>query len=160
MSVSSEPGDGARLLCLGNDLLADDAFGSLVAERARQILPTSVDVVFTTEAGLPLLDHVQGISHLVVIDTILTGRVEPGSIHIFRDTDVQTTPGNSPHYTGLFEAIALGRALGLQVPSEVVIIAVEAADCTTIGGVMHPAVTAAIPLVLERVQKFLPTVDT
>jgi hypothetical protein len=36
-----------------------------------------------------------------------------------------------------------------------VIVAVEAADCTTVGGSMHPDVEAAIPAVMEWIGRFL-----
>src|SRR5208283_5509171 len=45
-----------RILCLGNELLADDAFGSAVAEELRRRFPT-MDVVFTTDSGFHLLDN-------------------------------------------------------------------------------------------------------
>ena len=69
-----------------------------------------------------------------------------------REEDVAGPPGGSPHFIGLFETLALGSALGLRVPAEVTIIAVEAFDCLTLGGPMHPAVAAAIPRVVELVR--------
>jgi hypothetical protein len=53
----------------------------------------------------------------------------------------------------LFEALKLGRALGLAVPDNVTIIAVEPADCLTVGGNMHPSVHAAIDCVLGFIEQ-------
>lgn len=145
----------ARLLCLGNDVLADDAFGIRVAERLCAEASDAVDVVPCMESGIRLLDHLLGVPRVIVIDTVLTGRVPPGTILTFREEDVQYTPGTSAHYIGLFEALALGRRLELPVAREVVIIAVEAADCRTLGGEMDPAVERAIPEVIGRVQEWL-----
>jgi Ni,Fe-hydrogenase maturation factor len=64
-------------------------------------------------------------------------------------------PGVSSHSLGIFEVLAVARRLGLPVPAECVILAVEAADCTTVGGSMHPDVAAAIPVVLEWIGQFL-----
>jgi len=144
-----------RLLCLGNELLADDAFGIVVAGRIRQLGLPDLEVVEASVSGFNLVDYLLDASRLVVVDTMQTAKAPPGTVRVFREQDVRSTPGGSPHYVGLFEALAVGRALKLKVPEEVVIIAVEAADCETLGGAMHPAVAAALAPVLEQVQKLL-----
>jgi hydrogenase maturation protease len=141
----------ARVLCLGNDLLADDAFGFLAAEYLRERLPPAVDVVFSTDAGFALLDFLEDTRLLVVVDVVQTGKTPPGTVSVFRVEDLRGVPGNSPHYVGLFESLDLGRAIGMPVPEEVAIVVVEAADCLTIGGAMHPDVRAAVPEVAARV---------
>ena len=100
-----------RVLCLGNSILADDAFGFVVAERLRCQMP-DVDVRESSTSGFDLLDFTLGVDRLLVIDTMQTGEAVPGSITVFREEDVRSTPGGSPHYIGLFEALGLGRALG------------------------------------------------
>jgi hydrogenase maturation protease len=142
-----------RLLGLGNELLADDAFGIVAARQIEALGLPGLEVITSSESGLSLLDHLQGAGRLIVIDTIQTGRAEPGTVHVVREQDVAGVPGGSPHFIGLFETLALGRALGLPVPSEVTIIAVEAFDCLTLGGAMHPAVAAALPRVVELVRQ-------
>jgi len=134
-----------RVLGLGNELLADDAFGILVAQEIQRLAPGQVEVVCTPESGFSLLDYVLGTPRLLVVDAIQTGRAEPGTLHEFAEGDVASAPGNSPHFVGLFETLALARKLGLPAPCDVRILAVEAADCLTVGGPMHPAVRAAIP---------------
>lgn len=144
-----------RVLCLGNDLLADDSFGSLVAERIWQFAPPDVEVTATPEAGFHLLDYVLDVQRLIVVDTVMTGTASPGTIHEFRESDLETLPGGSPHYVGLHETLALARCLHLPVAEEVIFLAVEASDCSTVGGAMHPAVRAAIPSVVRRVRDLL-----
>jgi hydrogenase maturation protease len=137
-----------RILCLGNSILADDAFGIVVAERLRRTRP-DLDVRESSTSGFDLLDYTLGASRLFVIDTVKSGTIPPGTVSIFREGDVRSVPGGSPHYIGLFEALKLGRALHLDVPEDVTIVAVEPADCLTVGGPMHPAVTAAMSEVLQ-----------
>ena len=110
---------------MGNELLADDALGAVVAEQLRELLRGTAEVVFTSAMGFDLMD------------------------------DVQPVPGESPHYIGLFETLKLGRKLQLDVPKEVVIIAVEPADCLTVGGAMTPAVLEAVPIVVNLVQRLV-----
>jgi hydrogenase maturation protease len=145
----------ARLLCLGNDVLADDALGIRVAEALRARMPDTVDVVPCMETGIRLIDHLVGVPRVVVVDTVQTGLVPPGTVLTVREEDVDYTPGTSAHYIGLFETLALGRKLELPVAREVVIIAVEASDCRTLGGGMTPAVENAIPEVIGRVEEAL-----
>jgi len=143
-----------RLLGLGNELMADDAFGLLVARRAAELYP-ELEVASSSEAGLGLLDHLTGISRLIIVDTVQTGRCAPGTIHIFRADELRAAPGGSLHGAGLPEALALARKLDPEAPKEVLVLAVEAADCSTVGGPMDPAVEAALPGVLERIGEAL-----
>ena len=67
------------------------------------------------------------------------------------EEDIVWAPGGSPHQVGLFEILSRGRSLGLDVPDDVVIVAVEADDMITIGGGMTEAVSAAVPAVVTLV---------
>ncbi|HOK46754.1 MAG TPA: hydrogenase maturation protease [Bryobacteraceae bacterium] len=141
-----------RVLGLGNELLADDAVGILAARKvAERCPPEEVEVIASSESGLYLLEYVTDVARLIVIDSVQTGRTAPGTIHVVCEENVRAAPGSTPHGTGLFDALALARKLGYNVPKEVIILAVEAADCLTIGGEMHPGVAAAIPELVERV---------
>jgi hydrogenase maturation protease len=155
MEASTKSEFSARLLCLGNDILADDALGIRVAERLRERMPETIDVVSSMESGLRLMDYLIGVPRVVVIDTVQTGSAPPGTIFTLQENDIETTPGSSAHTIGLFETLALGRKLEFPVARELAIIAVEAADCQTLGGDMDPAVERAIPEVIRRVEEMV-----
>jgi hydrogenase maturation protease len=140
-----------RVLCLGNDLLADDALGRAAADRLAEVAGRDVEVVYAPSAGFALLDYVTGAGrHLLLIDAIHTGAADPGTIHEFREADLITPAGPSPHYVGLHEVLELARTLDLGAPDDVTVLAVETADEITVGGAMHPLVSAAIPRVCTR----------
>ncbi len=155
MSPAENESGVVRLLGLGNEILADDAFGILAAQEVERRFQGRIEVAHSSAAGFDLMDHFLGASRLLVVDTIVTGRAKPGAISVFTADRVQPAPGGSPHFLGLFEVLAVGRKLHLDVPKETIVIAVEAADCTTVGGAMHPDVEAAIPAVVELVGRFL-----
>jgi hydrogenase maturation protease len=156
MAVSIENEIGiVRLLGLGNEILADDAFGILAAREVARRFQGEIDVVQSSSAGYDLMDHLLGARRLLVVDTIVTGRARPGAISVFTADRVQPAPGGSPHFLGLFEVLAVGRKLHLDVPKEIIVIAVEASDCITVGGPIHPDVQSAIPEVVELVGQFL-----
>lgn len=184
-SIASNPAATAmgptRVLCLGNDLVADDALGVVAARwLCRRLAGTgvpvppgpafdpaatvrafehpragSVEVVETALTGMYLLEAVVGASRLIVVDTVVTGASPPGSVQVLAEGDFSGPPGASPHYVGLFETLELARGLGLPVPGDVVIVAVEAADYLTVGGRMTASVGAAVPLVVEKVLALL-----
>jgi hydrogenase maturation protease len=143
-----------RILCLGNELLADDAFGLVAAEELRRRFP-QMDVVFSTESGFHLLDYLGDIRLLVIVDSIQMGDVPPGTLHVMQGSDIKTTFGPSPHYVGLLETLQLAKSLLLNVPEEIIILAVEAADCLTLGGEMLLAVKSAVALVADLVDKIV-----
>jgi hydrogenase maturation protease len=166
-----------RVLCLGNELIADDGLGILVARllcrrlaeagtpvppgpsldhaltaRAFELPAVGVvEIVETALTGMYLLEAVAGAGQLIVVDTIVTGAVDPGSILELGESDLASPQGGSPHYVGLLETLDLARALGLDVPAGVVFVAVEAGDYRTVGGPMTPSVGAAVLPVVERV---------
>lgn len=143
-----------RLLGLGNEILADDAFGILVAREIERLIPRQIEVVCSSAAGFNLLDDLLGASHLIVVDTIVTGTAGPGTVHVFSVDQISTSPCVAPHFLGLVEVLAVGRQLHLNVPKNTIVIAVEAADCATIGGVMHPDVRSAITGAVGLVRRF------
>lgn len=144
-----------RVLCLGNELFADDSLGNAVAEHIREFATPDVEVISTPESGFHLLDYVLNVRRLVVVDTVVTGTSPPGTVYAFKDHELKAVPGGSPHYVGLYETLALARQLGLPVAKEVAILAVEAANRSTLGGLMHPAVLAAIPPLVNMVRDML-----
>lgn len=139
-----------RVLGLGNDLIADDGCGIAAAREIERAGGDAVEVVCTGTAGFDLLDHLVGASRLLVLDTLATGASDPGTLHEVDEGAVTGAPGGSAHYVGLFEALALGRALGLAMPAEVRILAMEPADCLTVGGEMTAPVRAALPSLVAR----------
>lgn len=143
------------MLALGNEILADDAFAFRVADEAERRFPGQLEIVRSSGAGFDLLDSLLDASRLLIVDTIVTGSGNPGAIRVFRADRIHPSPGGSPHFLGIFEVLAVGRQLRLPVPDDATVIAIEAADCTTVGGRMHPDIRAAIPEVAGLVGKFL-----
>jgi hydrogenase maturation protease len=136
-----------RVLCLGNEILGDDAFGILVA---RALVGSGLEVVESSESGLHLLDHILDCERLIVVDAIQTGASPPGTVYVLEEASLPARAATCPHGIGLCDALKLARRLGLNAAREVSFIAVEAADCHTVGGPMHPAVEAAVFAVAEQ----------
>ncbi|MEN6606147.1 MAG: hydrogenase maturation protease [Bryobacteraceae bacterium] len=144
---------GLRVLCLGNEMLGDDAFAFRVAEHLRQSPAGEIEVVTSSASGFYLLDDLSGCREMIVVDVLETGKAAPGTISEFREQDISPIPGAFPHGIGLFQVLELGRALGMPVPSEVTFLTVEPFDCLTVGGTMNEAVAQAVEQVVSRVRE-------
>jgi hydrogenase maturation protease len=151
-----EPRDPDRTLVLGlgNDILADDGVGlHAVRELQRELGGhPAIDFRETTEMGLALLDLITGYSRVLIVDSIQTGKAKPGQVHELDAHSLRLLAGRTPHFLGVGETLALGRQLGLAMPSEVSIFAVEVADPFTLGTAMTPALVEALPAVVRLIR--------
>jgi len=140
------------VLGLGNDILTDDAVGLKVVRELRERLAgvADVEVRETMEMGLALLDFIVGYRALVLVDSIQTGKVAPGVLHEIDGTDLKQFPGPTPHFLGVGETLALGRQLGLTMPTSVRILAIEVQDPFTLGEQLTPALQEALPRITQR----------
>ena len=140
------------VLGLGNDILTDDAVGLHVARAVRSALADEPDIAVeeTTEMGLTLLDSIADREALVLVDAVQTGRAPAGHIHEVGPTELSGALTTSPHFLGVGETLALGRSLGLAMPRDVRILAIEVADPLTLGENLTPAVAAAVKDAAER----------
>lgn len=145
------------VLGLGNDILTDDGVGLMVvrALRERFAKEAGVDFVDTTEMGLALLDEISGHDGLLLVDSVQTGKAEPGTIHETGEEGLKVLPGMSPHFLGVGEILVLGRRLGQPMPARVKIFAIEVADPFTLGTKLTPRLEAALPEIIERVSSEL-----
>jgi hydrogenase maturation protease len=146
------------LLGLGNDILTDDAVGLLVVRELRPKLAAhpSIDIRETTEMGLALLDFITGYRAVVIVDSIQTGKAPAGFLHELDASALNQLTGRTPHFVGVSETLALGRQLGLAMPEQVRIFAIEVEDPFTLSTDMTPALQSALPGIVERIAAALP----
>ena len=144
-------------LGLGNDILTDDAVGLLVVRelRARLAAQPAIDFRETTEMGLALLDFITGYRAVVIVDSIQTGKAPPGFLHELDAAALQKLTGQTPHFVGVSETLALGRKLGLAMPEQVKIFAIEVEDAFTLGTALTPALQSALPGIVQRIGEAL-----
>jgi len=141
------------VLGLGNDILSDDAVGLHVAREIQRRLSGSdgIEVQETSEMGLSLLDYIAGFEDLVLVDAVQTGQSPPGFLHELDGSQLKVLPIVSPHFLGVGEMMALGRQLGLPVPSRVKIFAIEVQDPFTVSTRMTPALRRVLRPIAVRI---------
>ncbi len=141
--------DRLLILGIGNDLLGDDAAGLMVAAALEDgRLPAGTTVETATRSGLALLDTVVGFRRVLLIDSQVSGR-PPGSIDEFTLTpSVVRSP--SAHYLSYGEALTIGVAVGLELPDEIRVLAVERTPEVWIGADLSGPVRGALPALVGR----------
>ena len=117
------PPPATLLLGLGNTLFGDEGLGIRALERLleRHRLPPGVAALDGGVLGLELLAHVEGATHLLVIDAVQTGRA-PGALIRLEGGDIQAalTLKLSMHQVGFQEVLAMSALRGTTPPRLVV----------------------------------------
>ena len=141
------------ILGMGNSLLSDDGVGLRVAaELKNRLNQPKITVMETSVAGLSLLDLLVGYDRAIIIDAIQTVDGKAGQIYRLDPEAFDTTRHTtSPHDVNLTTALEFGKKLGLPLPQEIVILAIEASDVSTFSEECTPEVTQAIPTCVEMV---------
>jgi len=146
------------ILCLGNEIISDDGFGAVIAERlnADAELIAVVDVIFAAVAGFALIDLLKDRPRALILDTIQTIGGIPGTLHQFSaDLLVPGKNLTTSHQISLPTAIELGKRLGANMPENIDILAVEASDLTTLSESLTPAIEAAVPEAIRLVREWV-----
>jgi hydrogenase maturation protease len=140
------------VLGLGNPLLGDDAIGLLVAGRLRERLAGRGDVLVEEEeaGGLRLMERLAGHQCAIVVDAMVSGG-QPGTIRRLSAGEVPTQRTAIAHGIDLPRALELGRSLGLEMPSRVRVVAIEAESVLEFRHDLTPAVAAALEPAVEAV---------
>jgi len=146
---------------LGNPILTDDGVGVKVAYELERILatrhppPVEIDVTEASAGGLRLMELMIGYDRAIIVDAFTNGSNVPGRMHRMTLDDLRavspTQHSASAHDTTLVTALETGQALGMHLPKEVVIYAIEVENVIDFSDEPTTAVSAAIPGVVTAV---------
>jgi len=164
-SVTPVPTGVTLVVGLGNPLLADDGIGWRVAQALAARLAADpvlaadpaygeVEIDHLAVGGLALMERLVGYRRAVLVDAMVTGEHPPGTVRRFSIAEIpgrEATHLDSAHDASLATALAAGRALGADLPTQIAIVAVEAVRVGEFGEVLTPAVEAAIPAAVDAV---------
>ncbi len=142
------------VVCIGNDLVADDGVGQAVYDR---LVDISVSEGFRLEylglGGMDLIEQIRGEDLLVVVDAVQLGAVV-GTVHTL-GWDQLPSLGPRPvsgHGIGIREAIEVSRRLYPdRVPKEIYLVGIEGVCFNQLGIEMTGAVKEAVPIAVQVV---------
>ncbi len=143
------------VLGLGNPVLGDDGVGLAVAAELKRLLAEApvrgVDVLASTRAGFDLIDILRGYTSAILVDCIVLPDPRPGTVRRLAVDDVSGCARLvNAHEMSVGTTFRLAERMGISMPTDVEIIAVEAGNTSTIGEGLTPAVQASVePLARE-----------
>jgi hydrogenase maturation protease len=150
---------------LGNPLLGDDGVGWKVAEDVKQQLgeKSAVAVECYSLSGLSLMEQLIGYDHVILIDSLNTGRYSQGDVKVFTlDSLEDLTYGHSAsaHDASLKTALSAGRSMGEPLPldRDIHVVAIEAQHVYDFKEELTPAIQASVPVAVEKVLDLLKSI--
>ena len=150
----------ALVVCIGNELVADDAVGHAVFTRlGEQGLPEGVRLEYCGVGGIALLELLTGQEKLmIVVDAVQLG--DPiGTVRLWSWDELPVLAGGSAisaHGIGLKDTLAIGQTLYPErMPERILLVGVEGRCFDQLGEAMSPEVAAAVPVVVAAVDKAL-----
>lgn len=153
---------------LGNPILGDDGVGWRIVQKVEEALKEvgifgfghSVKFEYLSLGGLSLMEHMAGHTDVIVVDSVLTGGHLNGTIYCLplgHLPNLSAGHTTAIHDTSLATALEVGRRMGMVLPSEVWVVAVEAENVYDFSEFLSEPVAAAVPvaadLVLDMLQK-------
>jgi len=141
------------VLGLGNPILSDDGIGIQIARALEgKFDQEEVTVEETSLAGLNLLELLVNYDRAIIIDAIQTVGGKVGQIYRLGPSAFDATRHTAtPHDVNFATALELGNRLGLDLPQEIVIFAIEAEDVTSFSERCTHKVEQTIPIVANMV---------
>lgn len=117
------------VLGLGNSIMRDEGLGVRACERLAQRyrLPNDVTVLDGGTLGLDLLPYLEGVTDLLILDAVQSGRA-PGTVVRLENDQIPQALAHklSMHQVGLQELLAV-MALRGQTPPRIVLLGMEPA---------------------------------
>jgi len=130
---------------LGSPFLTDDSVGPRVVRELVLRGLTGVRLVEAHAGGLLLLEELAGAKRAVIVDALLDERRRPGEV-VLAGLDQATRNVSCSHDCSLPEALAVGRAMGLDLPADqsIQLVGIVARDVTSFSEILTPEVAAAL----------------
>jgi hydrogenase maturation protease len=148
------------IIGLGNPILTDDGIGVLCALEIEKSIPIEkqavIDVTEASVGGIRLMEAMVGYDRALIIDAIMSNNDhKPGTIHKLSLDDLRdispTQHSATAHDTSLVTALDMGKRLGLLLPSQIQIFAIEVENVCDFSDTPNPEVARAIPTVTSMV---------
>ena len=141
------------VLGLGNPILMDDGVGLKVVHALKpRVSDPQVTLHESSRGGLNLLDILAGYDRAIIVDAIQTRDGTVGDVYHLSSDDFESCLHVScVHDIDLATTLELGRTMGLQLPRDIAIVAVEVQDVTTFGEECTPLVQVAISTAVDMV---------
>jgi hydrogenase maturation protease len=145
------------IICIGNELIADDAVGFEIYTLLKgRLIGSRARLVFCGVGGIDILPLLEGETDMIVVDAVQLG-VAPGTIHVIPwDSMPLSSNAISAHGLGLRETIEIGNLLYPQeMPEQVTLVGIEGCCFNKTRDFMTKEVQDAIGLAVTTIEKLI-----
>ncbi len=145
------------IIGLGNPILGDDGVGWAVADKIQANMGNA-EIEKLSLGGLSLMERMSGYEKVILIDAMQTGNHPIGSVCVFPLEELPppfSGHSASAHDTSLLTALETGRRLGIPLPTEITVVAIEAKNVYDFSETLSPSVSAAVPIAAQFVMGLL-----
>ncbi len=147
---------------LGNPILGDDGVGWRVVEQVEAELEIAIgnpiEFEYLSIGGLSLMERMEGYRDVIVVDSIMTGSKPNGTIFnlpLSRLPNLQSGHTTAIHDASLATALDVGKRMGLELPEDVWVVAIEAEYVFNFTEELSPEIEKAVPRAVELVKEIL-----
>jgi len=154
---------------LGNPILGDDGVGWRVAKVVSESLTSTASLTLKSDGadievdcaslgGLSLMERMIGYERVILIDSMETKGSIVGSVKVFPLAALENPRlghSASTHDTSLMTALQTAQTMGMDVPSRVHVVAIEAKNVYDFSESLSPEVEQAVPIAAQKVLQII-----
>lgn len=141
------------IICIGNELIADDAVGFEIYNR---LAGSTARLEYCSVGGIDMLPLLDGETDMIVVDAVQFG-TSPGTIHVIPwDSLPRSSSAISAHGLGLRETIEIGTILyPHEMPERITLVGIEGRCFNRTRAYMTGEVQAAIGPAVETIENLV-----
>lgn len=141
------------ILGIGNDILMDDGIGPRVVRKLEEKYPLpGTEYRTTCLGGMDIVELISGYEWVVLIDAIKTKNGIPGTVYEFATADFKDTLHlTTIHDISFLSAIRLEKQLGLHIPKDIHILAIEIIEDQVFGENFSPPLQERFDQIVEEI---------
>ena len=141
------------ILGLGNPILCDDSIGIHTIKALENVLnQLDITIMESNLSGLDLLELMAGYDKAIIIDAIQTKDGKVGQIYRLEPNTFDSLRHfSSPHDMNFSTALCFAKQIGINLPEQMILFAVEVEDVCTFSEMCTSKVKDAIPILIEMV---------
>ncbi len=166
------------LIGLGNPILGDDGVGWKVVQAVEQQLAEDsrfhipirpmdsktthrqplIEVDYLSLGGLSLMERLIGYERVILVDSMETGQNPTGSVTVYAlETLPDPTAGHSAsaHDTSLLTALQTAKVLGVEIPGQVDVVAIEASQVYDFSDKLTEPIRESVPVAVRTILNLL-----
>lgn len=147
----------AIIVGAGNTIVRDDGVGIYISRMLKKSLHhPGVKIKETSLSGITYIDMLEGFDFAFIIDSIKLENDDIGELYKIEEGEIEIEYKKNPqslHLFTLWDAVSLGRKIGLKMPDKIIVYAVNVSDNTTFNECFSPEIQNAIQPISENIKK-------